>query len=142
MGTPLFIARLLGHPVMLLATRICITLPFLVGGIVKLADWQGGVNEMHALGLEPAPLVNLATLITELGGSALVILDRKTWLGAGALGVFTVLSTFLAHRYWDFAGEARVREFNSFLEHATIAAAFVLVTVLSTRTQPHNRGIS
>jgi transmembrane protein len=132
---------MLGHPATLLTARVCVTLPFLVGGIVKLADWQGGIDEMHALGLEPAWALNLATLVTELGGSALVILDRKTWLGAGALGVFTVLTTFLAHRYWEFTGADRAREFNSFLEHATIAAAFILVTVLSSRTQS-NRGIS
>ncbi|HMA52110.1 MAG TPA: DoxX family protein, partial [Magnetospirillaceae bacterium] len=77
----------------------------------------------------------------ELVGSALVILNRKTWLGAGALGIFTVLTTFLAHRFWEFQGAERMREFNSFLEHATIAAAFILVTVLSFRTQP-DRGIS
>ncbi|HMA48837.1 MAG TPA: DoxX family protein [Magnetospirillaceae bacterium] len=141
METPAPIVRLLGHPAVLLATRICVTLPFLVGGLVKLADWQGGIEEMHALGLEPAWAVNLATLLTELVGSALVILNRKTWLGAGALGIFTVLTTFLAHRFWDFQGAERMREFNSFLEHATIAAAFILVTVLSFRTRS-DRGIS
>ena len=141
METPAPIVRLLGHPAVLLAARTCVTLPFLVGGLVKLADWQGGIDEMHGLGLEPAWAFNLATLLTELIGSALVILNRKTWLGAGALGIFTVLTTFLAHRFWAFEGAERMREFNSFLEHATIAAAFILVTVLSFRTQS-NRGIS
>jgi len=141
MDAPAPIVRLLGHPATLLAARICVTLPFLVGGIVKLTDWQGGVAEMQAHGLEPAWAINLATLVTELGGSALVILNRKTWLGAGALGIFTVLTTFLAHRFWLLEGAERMREFNSFLEHATIAAAFILVTALSFRTQS-NRGIS
>jgi len=141
MDIPAPLARLLGHPLTLLATRICVTLPFLVGGIVKLTDWQGGVDEMQALGLEPAWAINLVTLVTELAGSALVILNRKTWLGAGALGVFTVLTTLLAHRFWAFDGPDRAREFNSFLEHATIAAAFILVTVLSFRTHS-DRGLS
>ena len=141
MDTPRPVALLLDHPVTLLAARVCITLPFLAGGILKLADWPGGVAEMAAAGLEPAWLINLATLITELAGSALVILDRRVWLGAGALGVFTVLTTFLAHRFWEFTGAERVREFNSFLEHATIAAAFVLVAVLSIRSQS-TRGFS
>jgi transmembrane protein len=141
MDAPPLIARLLGHPVTLLAARVCVTLPFLAGGIVKLAHWQGGIDEMRELGLEPAWAFNLAVLLTELIGSALVILERKTWLGAGALGVFTVLTTFIAHRFWDFAGPDRAREFNSFLEHATIAAAFILVAALSFRTQA-DRGIS
>ena len=134
MDTPEPVARLLDHPLTLLAARICVTLPFMVAGLCKLVDWPGGVAEMESVGLHPPGLFNLAALATELGGSALVILDRKTWLGAGALGVFTVLSTFLAHRFWDAAGPDRVREFNSFFEHASIAAAFILVAALSLRS--------
>lgn len=141
MDTPQPVARLLDHPVTLLAARVCVTLPFLIGGIMKLAHWQAGVDEMAAAGLQPAVLFNSATLVTEMGASILVILDRWTWLGAGALGIFTVLSTFLAHRFWDFDGADRVREFNTFLEHATIAAAFILVAVLSIRSHS-TRGFS
>ena len=141
MDTPAAIVRLLGHPVTLLVARVCVTLPFLVGGVFKLTDWPGGLAEMESVGLHPAGLFNLLALVTELGGSGLVILNRRTWLGAGALGVFTVLTTFLAHRFWIFTGAERVREFNSFLEHATIAAAFILVAALSFRTQS-DRGIS
>ncbi|MDR3518818.1 MAG: DoxX family protein [Azospirillaceae bacterium] len=135
MGTPVAIARILDHPVTLLVTRICVTLPFLVGGVTKLANWDAGLAEMTAVGLHPAGLFNLAVLATELGGSALVILDRKTWLGAGALGIFSVLTTVLAHRFWAVSGPDRTPQFNSFLEHATISAAFVLVTVVTIRSQ-------
>jgi len=141
MDTPAPIARLLDHPCTLLVTRICVTLPFLIAGIFKLTDWSSGVAEMESVGLRPAGLFNLLTLVTELGGSTLVIIDRRTWLGAGALGVFTVLTTFLAHRYWEFEGAARLQQFNSFLEHVTIAAAFILVTVLSVRSH-HTKGLS
>ena len=37
MEPPAPIIRLPGHPAVLLATRICVTLPFLVGRLVKLA---------------------------------------------------------------------------------------------------------
>jgi transmembrane protein len=60
----------------------------------------------------------------------LVILNRWTWLGAGALGVFTALATVLAHQFWTLDGVERVRELNAFLEHLAIIAGFVLVAMI------------
>lgn len=131
--TPTPVARVLDSPVTLLITRICVVAPFIGAGLVKLLDWQAGEAEMLHVGLHPAWLFNLAALTTELGGSILVILNWKTWLGAGALGVFTVLTTFLAHRFWEFPEPTRSMQFNSFLEHATIGAAFILVVVVGLR---------
>ena len=133
--TPGFVARLLDNPVTLLVARVCITLPFLAGGLAKIIDWQGGVAEMQQTGLEPAWAFNLAVVLVELGGSALIILDRKTWLGAGALGVFTLFATLMAHRFWELTGPARNMEMNTFLEHATICAAFIFVVVVGLRSR-------
>jgi transmembrane protein len=60
----------------------------------------------------------------------LVILNLRTWLGAGALGVFTALATVMAHQFWTLDGVERVRELNTFLDHLAIIAAFVLVAIL------------
>jgi transmembrane protein len=129
--TPALIARVLSHPLTLLFARICLALPFLAAGVVKLLDWDRGEAEMAHTGLHPAWVFNIAALVTELGGSALIILNRGTWLGAGALGIFTVLATFLAHRFWDFSGTERNVQLNSFLEHAAICAAFILVVAVN-----------
>lgn len=131
--TPRLVALCLDNPVTLLAVRFCVVAPFLAAGIIKLLDWQAGEAEMEHTGLHPAWIFNLASLLTELGGSALIILNRQIWLGAGALGVFTVLATLLAHRFWDLSGEARMMQFNTFLEHATISAAFILIVVVQLR---------
>jgi transmembrane protein len=128
--TPAPVAWLLGNPATLLVARICVTLPFLAAGIVKLADWPGGVAEMVRAGLHPGWFFNAAALVTELGGSALIIFDRKAWLGAGALGIFTVIATLVGHRFWDATGDERIIQFNTFLEHATIGAAFILVVAV------------
>jgi len=130
---PAVIVQLLDNPLTLLVGRVCVALPFLVAGSMKLLFWQPGVAEMATVGLHPAWAFNIAALVTELGGSASVILARKTWLGAGALGVFTVMTTFLAHRFWDFSGPAREMQMNSFFEHATISASFIFVVVVGLR---------
>jgi transmembrane protein len=131
--TPALVARVLSNPLTLLLARICLAVPFLEAGVVKLLDWSRGEAEMAHTGLHPAWVFNVAALVTELGGSALIILNRGTWLGAGALGVFTVLATFLAHRFWEFSGMERNLQLNSFLEHAAICAAFILVVAVKLR---------
>lgn len=131
--TPTWVERLLDNPITLFIARVWVTSPFLVSGLDKLLDWHAGEAEMLHVGLHPAWLFNTAALITELGGSLLIVLNRKVWLGAGALGVFTVLTIFLAHRFWELSGISRVMELNSFFEHWTISAAFILVTVVGIR---------
>ncbi len=91
---------------------------------------------MLHFGLHPAWLFNLASLVTQLAASLLLILNRRVWLAAGALGVFTVTATLLAHRFWEFTGPERIGQQNSFLEHWAICAGFVLVTVVALRERP------
>jgi transmembrane protein len=111
--------------------RIVLCLPFWWSGLSKLLDFSGGAAEMAALGLEPAWLFNALTVFVQLGGSLLVNLNRWTWLGAGALGVFTALASVMAHPFWTLDGIERVRELNTFLEHLAIIAGFVLVAILA-----------
>ena len=124
------IGLFLRAPATAAATRIVLCLPFLWSGLSKLFDFSGGTAEMAALGLEPAWLFNALTILVQLGGSLLVIVNRRTWLGAGALGVFTGLATVMAHRFWTLDGIERVRELNTFLEHLAIIAGFVLVAMI------------
>jgi transmembrane protein len=112
------------------AARVVLCLPFWWSGLSKLLDFSGGTAEMASLGFEPAWLFNALTILVQLGSSLLVILNFWTWLGAGALGVFTALATALAHQFWTLEGIERVRELNAFLEHLSIIAGFVLVAIL------------
>jgi transmembrane protein len=117
-------------PATAVATRVVLCLPFWWSGLNKLFDFSSGTAEMASLGLEPAGLFNALTILVQLGGSLLVILNLWTWLGAGALGVFTALATVLAHQFWTLDGLERARELNTFLEHLAIIAGFVLVAIL------------
>jgi transmembrane protein len=124
------IGLILQAPVTAAVARIVLCLPFWWSGLRKLCDFSGGTAEMAALGLKPAWLFNALTILVQLGGSLLVILNLWTWLGAGALGVFTALATVMAHRFWTLDGIERVRELDTFLEHLAIIAGFVLVAIL------------
>jgi uncharacterized membrane protein YoaK (UPF0700 family)/uncharacterized membrane protein YphA (DoxX/SURF4 family) len=116
--TPGPVAALLRAPSFGVLARILLTLPFWGSGVEKLTDLHGAVAEAAALNLQPAGLVVAATIAVQLVGSALVILNRWTWLGAGALGVFTAFATLIAHPFWTVSDQVeRFHARNTFLEH-------------------------
>jgi transmembrane protein len=61
-----------------------------VTGLQQLFGWTDAVAEMRSFALRPAPLITAAVIVVKIGGSVLVIADPFVWLGAGALGVFTL----------------------------------------------------
>jgi transmembrane protein len=113
--------------------RILLTFPFWGSGLAKLIDFQGGMAEMAMFGLNPPALFNTAVIIVQLGGAALVILNRWTWLGAGALGVFTALTIPLVHHFWALEGERGIVAFHTATEHVGMIGALVVVAILAER---------
>ncbi len=107
--------------------RTVLTFMFWASGLSKLIDFGGGVAEMTHFGLQPAALFNVAVIITQLGGSALVIANRWTWLGAGALAVFTVLTIPIAHRFWTMDEPFKTLEFYVVMEHISIIGGLMVV---------------
>jgi uncharacterized membrane protein YphA (DoxX/SURF4 family) len=113
--------------------RLLLTLPYWCSGLAKLLDPLGAVQECAGLGLPAPGLVVALTIVVQLGGSLLVIANRRLWLGAGALAVFTVAATLAAHAFWRVQGAARLAQMNAFLEHLALIAAFALAAVASRR---------
>jgi uncharacterized membrane protein YphA (DoxX/SURF4 family) len=111
-------------------TRLCLLLlcsAYLQGGLVKAFDMPGAVAEMQHFGLAPALPFALLTIVGEIGGALLVISGYRRWLGAAYLGVFTLAATFVANRFWELEGAARMQLENGFFEHLGLAGAFFLV---------------
>jgi transmembrane protein len=107
--------------------RILLTFMYWGSGLSKLIDFNGGVAEMAHFGLEPAAAFNIAVIITQLGGSALIILNRWTWLGAGALAVFTALTIPIAHTFWAMEEPFKTIEFYVVMEHITVIGGLMVV---------------
>jgi len=104
---------------------------YLQGGLVKLTDFPGAIGEMEHFGLAPAPLFAVLVIALELGASVLILIGRLRWLGALALGGFTLLATLLALRFWELpAGQERFMAANSFFEHLGLVGGFLLVAWL------------
>jgi len=132
LAMPDIIEHLLRNRAVAAAARLLLTLPFWASGLAKLIDFQSGVAEMARFQLEPAAMFNVATIIVQLGGSLLVILNRCAWLGAGALGVFTALTIPIVHHFWSMTEEPfRTIAFHTAAEHIGMIGALIIVSILA-----------
>lgn len=134
--TPRPIAALLDWPGSWLVARLALTGPYLIGGLAKLSDWQGAVAEQAHFGLQPPTVFAALIIAVELIGPALILSGRLVWLGAGMLGVFTLIAAFVANPFWTMAGADRFVATNAFFEHLGLIGGFVLVAMVSRRKRP------
>ena len=134
---PRWVLAALHAPGVSLAGRLLLTSAYWTSGLQKLFSFDAATAEATALGL-PAPTLTAALIIiVQLAGSAAVIVaGRWTWLGAGALGIFTLLATLIAHAWWAEAGLERIRDFIAFWEHVAIVGGLALAGVVARYAAP------
>ncbi len=128
---PNIIARILDWPWFPLIARIVLTFPFWGSGIGKSLNFQDTIAEMQQYGLKPPMLIALLVIFTQLGGSLLIIANRRTWSGAGALAIFTLLTIPIAHDFWNLKGDAAKFEFYVAVEHVALVGGLMLAAILS-----------
>jgi uncharacterized membrane protein YphA (DoxX/SURF4 family) len=130
--TPHWVAAILAWPWLWPAVRLALVSAFVIGGFAKLFDFAAAIAEQEHFGLRPGWLWATLAILVELGGSALVIAGRWTWLGAGALGVLTAVAMLTANNFWALSGHDRFMALNSFFEHLGLISGLVLVCVYAT----------
>jgi uncharacterized membrane protein YphA (DoxX/SURF4 family) len=112
--------------------RLLLVGAYLLGGLVKLADWPGAVAEQAHFGMHPPALWAGLTIAVELVGPVLILTGRWIWLGAGMLGVFTLLAAFTANAFWTMPpGPERFGATNAFFEHLGLIGGFVLAALVA-----------
>ena len=101
-------------------------------GVFGLFTFAAVVAEMK--GAASSPRLCAATMIaTQLVGSFLVITNVAglTWLGAGILGVFTLLGIPYGHPFWRFEEPKRSEELCIAFEHVALTGGLLLAAVAS-----------
>ncbi len=114
-------------PVLRWLALLALCAAYLQGGIDKALDFPSAIVEMQQFGLSPAAPLAVAVICLELGASAMILGGISRWLGALALGGFTVMASFLANHYWTMAPPERFVAENAFYEHLGLAGGFLLV---------------
>ncbi|ABE31808.1 doxX-like family protein [Paraburkholderia xenovorans LB400] len=120
---------ILGSRWLWLVARVLLAVVFLSSGLAKLIDFEGGLAEMRGAGLSPEGLFNIATIVTMLGGSALLLLDRLLWVGAGALGFFLFLTIVVVHRFWALPEAEAMPALYVALEHISLIGGLIAASI-------------
>jgi uncharacterized membrane protein YphA (DoxX/SURF4 family) len=116
--------------------RLALVGAYLLGGIVKASDWQSAVAEQAHVGMRPAALFAALTIVVEVIGPLLILSGRLVWLGAGMLGVLTLVAALAANAFWTMPfGLERFLATNAFFEHLGLIGGFVLAALVAEMDQ-------
>ena len=130
--TPVFVWTILRWRWTGLFARLLLVGAYLLGGIVKATNWPAAVAEQAHFGMSPPALWAALTIAVEIVGPLLVLSGRLVWLGAGMLGVFTVLAAITANAFWAMPpGPDRFMATNAFFEHLGLVGGFILAAMLA-----------
>ena len=130
-AAPRWVEAILQWPTFGVVLRVGLASAYLIGGIDKAMDFPGAVAEQAHFGLQPAALWAVLAIAVELLGAVLLIVNRWTWLAAGALGVLTLVAMAVANNFWDMSGQARFMAKNAFFEHLGLICGLACVARIS-----------
>lgn len=126
-----FLERVISAPATRSIALLALCAAYIQGPLTKILDFPGALAEMDHFGLHPASFFAVAVIVFELAASAMVVTGFLRWLGALALGGFTIAATLIALRFWEMApGMERAMATNAFFEHLGLAGAFVIVAAI------------
>lgn len=132
---PELIAHLLLSEAFLVAARVVLTSFFWIAGIYGLFNFGSMVKviELNNLPMPMPKLIVSLMIVTELVGSGLLITDFNSlgWIGAGALGCFTLLSIPLGHPFWRYQEPKKMEEFQIALEHIGLIGGLMCAAALT-----------
>jgi putative oxidoreductase len=107
--------------------RILLALMFVTAGFGKLTGFQGTAGYIASAGLPAPELLAALTIVLELGGGLALMAGLGTRWVALAMGLFTLLVSFIFHPYWAVpANQAMVTQL-LFMKNISVAGGmFVL----------------
>lgn len=107
--------------------RILLALMFVLAGFTKIGGFAGTVGYMQAKGVPAASVLAVLTIVLELGGGLALVFGFYTRWAALALGLFTVLVTFIFHNFWAQPEAQQMTQQLLFMKNISVAGGmFVL----------------
>jgi putative oxidoreductase len=116
------------NPALPLLGRILIALLFLVAGIRKALAFAGTAGYFAKLGLPAPEIMTALAIAVEIGGAVLLILGWRTRWVAWVLIVFTVVATYLGHKFWIADAPQYGNQLNHFLKNVAVIGGLLMLS--------------
>src|ERR1051326_3268602 len=107
--------------------RILIAALFLVAGVHKIEIFGQQVGYFTRLGFPAAEVFTVIAIAIEIGGAALLIAGWRARQVAWLMILFTLVATFMAHRFWEFEPAFRANQMNHFLKNFAIIGGLLFL---------------
>jgi putative oxidoreductase len=117
--------------------RILMPWVFIVSAIGKFMNVAGvagsaGMARFESMigGSVPPTVVGYIVAAIEIVGGVMVLVGFKTRSGALLLFIFTTLTIFFAHNFWDMEGAARAANQTQALKNLAIMSACLMIAAM------------
>jgi putative oxidoreductase len=107
--------------------RLLLSAIFLMSGADKIFQWSRTAEQMSSEGMVLVPVFLLLAVVFELAGGLSILLGIKARVGAFALIVFLVPVTLIFHDFWQYEGEAQMRQMIQFVKNLAILGGLCVV---------------
>ena len=119
--------HLVPRPMTALIGRVLLAAIFLVSGFAKVTDTDGTVAHMVKAGIPAPEILVWIAAAAELCGAAARISGFLTRLGAIALILFLIPTTYYFHDFWNLSGPEQVSQMANFMKNLAIAGGLTLL---------------
>ena len=113
----------------LLIGRVALAALFIPAGLSKLTDVGAFAASLEKRGVPLADVLAPLGAAVEFFGGIAVLVGVQTRAAALLLVVFTVVATFIAHRFWEFDGAARQTQQSQFFKNLAIVGGYFVLAV-------------
>jgi transmembrane protein len=127
--TPNWVQSILMSDAIWLLARILLTFLFWMTALNWISDFAEASGAAASVGLAPAAVWGGIIIALYVLGTIAIIFDRYMWLGAGAFGVFILLTILLVHRFWAMTGNEATAAWNEVKEHISMIGAMIAVCI-------------
>ena len=110
--------------------RLLLASLFIVAGVRKAMTFQGVAQLMATKGFPSPEVLLVLTILLEVGGGLLLILNWQARIAAVALALFTIAAGVIFHDFWvHIGGDAGAlnNQLNHFLKNVAIVGGLLHV---------------
>jgi putative oxidoreductase len=117
------------NPLALLG-RVLLALMFVLAGFSKITHFGGTAGYIGSAGLPMPQVLAALTILLELGGGLAVMLGFQARWAALALGLFTLLVSFIFHPFWAVPADQAMVTNLLFMKNISVAGGMFLLAAI------------